>query len=157
MTLHKTASVRNSDTERQLRSRAEKELNDAGNKKYGPWKVHDSKWIGDESMSMLLTPAKKIIRENVQGIKEAATLADAISAFHACGCTSAVGVPNGKTGDSFVITCSGVSQVDFQRVQHEINAALKERGFSLVSVQYHEDPATHATTHTCFVKATVHI
>jgi hypothetical protein len=108
-------------------------------------------------MDMLRTPAKRIIRENIQGVKEAATLADALSAFHASGCTNAVGVPNGKSGDSFVITCTGVSQVDFQKTQHEINAALKERGFNMVSVSYHEDPSSHATTHTCIVKATVHI
>jgi hypothetical protein len=108
-------------------------------------------------MSMLRTPAKRIIRENVQNIKESATLADAISAFHAAGAASAHGAPNGKAGDSFVITCSGMPAGDFQKMQHSIDATLKGRGMKLVSVSYHEDPVTGATTHTCVVKVATQI
>jgi hypothetical protein len=108
-------------------------------------------------MSMLRTPAKLVVKEHIQGITEAVTMADAISCFHKAGCSSAVGVPNGKDPNSFVITCTGMVGGSFQQKQHEIDANLKSMGMRLVTVQYHEDPVSHATQHTCVVKAAVTI
>ena len=108
-------------------------------------------------MSMLLTSAKKIVRENIQRVTEEATLGDAISAFHAAGAASAVGAANGKASDSFVVTCTGLVAGSFQQMQHEIDRNLKAKGLRLVSVQYHEDPVYHATTHHCVVKVAVTI
>ena len=84
-------------------------------------------------------------------------MADAVGAFHRAGCGSAAGAPNGKDSNSYVVTCTGMVAGDFQQKQHEIDADLKTMGFRLVSVQYHEDPVSHATTHTCVVKPAVTI
>lgn len=107
-------------------------------------------------MSMLRTPAKKLVREHIQNIKEEATMADAVGAFHAAGLASATGAPNGSDAHSFTVTCTGMAD-DFQKVQHEIDANLKAKGMRLVTIQYHEDPATHMKTHKCVVMVSTHI
>jgi len=107
-------------------------------------------------MNMLRTPAKKLVREHIQNIKEEATMADAVAAFHAAGCASATGSPNGTDPHSFSVTVTGMG-ADFQKAQHEIDANLKAKGLRLVSIQYHEDPVTLVKTHHCVVKAPVTI
>jgi hypothetical protein len=109
------------------------------------------------NMELLRTPAKTIVKEHIQNIKEEATMADAVGAFHAAGCSSATGAPNGTTTGSFVITCTGGPGGSFQKVQHEVDHNLKAKGLRLVTVQYHEDPATGVVTHKCVVKAAVTI
>jgi hypothetical protein len=106
--------------------------------------------------ALLRTPAKQVIREHVQNIREEATIGDAVAAFHACGLNSAIGSPNGNDSSSFIITLTGMDD-DFQRVQAEVNATLKSKGLRMVSMSYHEDPATHVKTHVCVIKVTQHI
>jgi hypothetical protein len=48
-------------------------------------------------------------------------------------------------------------QDDFQRAQIEVDRNLKDRGCRLVSMSYHEDPATHSKTHVCVVRVADHI
>jgi hypothetical protein len=107
-------------------------------------------------MSLLLrTPAKKVIRENIQNIKEAASIGDAVACFHSAGLT-AVGAPNGTDPNSYTVTVTNMDN-DFQRVQAEIDRNLKDKGLRLVSMSYAEDPVTHAKVHKCVVKHAVTI
>jgi hypothetical protein len=107
-------------------------------------------------MDMLLrTPAKKIVREHVQKISEEDSVGGAVAGFHAVG-LSATGQSNGDDPNSFTIMVTGM-QDDFQKVQAELTAELKKRGYGLVSMSYHENPSTHEKTHKCVVKKLVHI
>ena len=107
---------------------------------------------------LLRTPARQVVRENlhVENALQECTMADAVAAFHAAGLSSATGEPNGNDNMSYKITVSGMDP-DFQKVQAEVNHNLKDRGCSLVSMSYHEDPGTGAKTHICIVKVNRHI
>jgi hypothetical protein len=115
-------------------------------------------------MSLLSTPAKRIIKESVLGVKLKEEFEDLESIFHSAsgGGVSITSAPNGQDPNSRIVIMTGPAAtaspalspngIDHKRFMDELRYSLLDNHYKLVSFQYHEDPASNAVTAKCFVK-----
>ena len=115
-------------------------------------------------MSLLSTPAKRIIKESVLGIPIKEEFEDLVSIFHSAsgGGVAVTCHPNGQDPNSHIVVMSGPAAtaspalspngIDHKRFMDALRASLLDNHYKLVSFQYHEDPADHSVTARYFVK-----